>query len=105
MRRVRPAGFEPATLGSEDRCAIQLRHGRVLSTYSSVRSVAGEAPQGLCKKKYSRQLVAEVDGCSGSQQRPPVSICSIYRLLRGADLVSTAQYAVQVDSELQQANG
>lgn len=26
---VRPAGFEPATLGSEDRCAIQLRHGRV----------------------------------------------------------------------------
>ncbi len=28
---VRPAGFEPATLGSEDRCAIQLRHGRLLS--------------------------------------------------------------------------
>ena len=27
-RVVRPAGFEPATLGSEDRCAIQLRHGR-----------------------------------------------------------------------------
>ena len=26
--QVRPAGFEPATLGSEDRCAIQLRHGR-----------------------------------------------------------------------------
>ena len=24
---VRPAGFEPATLGSEDRCAIQLRQG------------------------------------------------------------------------------
>ena len=29
MRRVRPEGFEPSTLGSEDRCAIQLRHGRV----------------------------------------------------------------------------
>ncbi len=26
---LRPAGFEPATLGSEDRCAIQLRHGRL----------------------------------------------------------------------------
>ena len=25
--KVHPAGFEPATLGSEDRCAIQLRHG------------------------------------------------------------------------------
>jgi hypothetical protein len=29
---VRPAGFEPATLGSEDRCAIQLRHGRVINS-------------------------------------------------------------------------
>jgi hypothetical protein len=25
---ARPIGFEPITLGSEDRCAIQLRHGR-----------------------------------------------------------------------------
>jgi len=25
---ARPTGFEPVTLGSEDRCAIQLRHGR-----------------------------------------------------------------------------
>ena len=29
LSRVRPEGFEPPTLGSEDRCAIQLRHGRV----------------------------------------------------------------------------
>jgi hypothetical protein len=28
--KIHPAGFEPATLGSEDRCAIQLRHGRML---------------------------------------------------------------------------
>ena len=26
---IRPTGFEPVTLGSEDRCAIQLRHGRL----------------------------------------------------------------------------
>ena len=26
--KLRPEGFEPPTLGSEDRCAIQLRHGR-----------------------------------------------------------------------------
>ena len=32
MKRVRPEGFEPSTLGSEDRCAIQLRHGRVTAT-------------------------------------------------------------------------
>jgi hypothetical protein len=30
-RKVRPEGFEPPTLGSEDRCAIQLRHGRSLT--------------------------------------------------------------------------
>ncbi len=24
---IHPSGFEPETLGSEDRCAIQLRHG------------------------------------------------------------------------------
>jgi hypothetical protein len=29
--RVRPEGFEPPTLGSEDRCAIQLRHGRLIN--------------------------------------------------------------------------
>ncbi len=28
--KIRPEGFEPPTLGSEDRCAIQLRHGRFL---------------------------------------------------------------------------
>ncbi len=29
MAGVHPVGFEPTTLGSEDRCAIQLRHGCV----------------------------------------------------------------------------
>ena len=29
--QIRPIGFEPITLGSEDRCAIQLRHGRVFA--------------------------------------------------------------------------
>lgn len=28
---ARPVGFEPTTLGSEDRCAIQLRHGRLIA--------------------------------------------------------------------------
>ena len=29
-KKVHPAGFEPATLGSEGRCSIQLSHGRIL---------------------------------------------------------------------------
>ena len=28
FQRVRPEGFEPPTLGSEDRCSIQLSYGR-----------------------------------------------------------------------------
>ncbi len=27
VMKIHPVGFEPTTLGSEDRCAIQLRHG------------------------------------------------------------------------------
>lgn len=33
-QRIHPIGFEPITLGSEDRCAIQLRHGCMLKLLS-----------------------------------------------------------------------
>ena len=36
-REARPVGFEPTTLGSEDRCAIQLRHGRSVKNACSLR--------------------------------------------------------------------
>ena len=44
--KIRPVGFEPTTLGSEDRCAIQLRHGRVdrsAAGRSNCRSMADDA--------------------------------------------------------------
>ena len=33
---VRPEGFEPPTLGSEDRCSIQLSYGRISISVTSV---------------------------------------------------------------------
>ena len=39
---IRPAGLEPATLGSEDRYSIQLSYGRISEKYDSFsRSVQG----------------------------------------------------------------
>ena len=55
MKRVRPEGFEPSTLGSEDRCAIQLRHGRItkLSLTDAVKILKGG----------NRQLEKPWEGC------------------------------------------
>ena len=54
-KRVRPEGFEPSTLGSEDRCAIQLRHGRItkLSLTDAVKILKGG----------NRQLEKPWEGC------------------------------------------
>ncbi len=36
---MRPAGVEPATLGSEVRCSVQLNYGRVKTTLSNACSI------------------------------------------------------------------
>ena len=38
---VHPEGFEPPTLGSEDRCAIRLRHGREVHFENDLRISGG----------------------------------------------------------------
>ncbi len=35
--KARPKGFEPPTLGSEDRCAIQLSHGRYFADLTTAK--------------------------------------------------------------------
>ena len=41
---ARPKGFEPPTLGSEDRCSIQLSYGRMVRTVPLSGSVKTTAP-------------------------------------------------------------
>ena len=36
---VRPEGFEPPTLGSEDQCSIQLSYGRTSTYDKSIDSI------------------------------------------------------------------
>jgi hypothetical protein len=53
--QIRPAGLEPATLGSEDRCSIQLSYGRVwVDSSGFVDGVRGrDPPAGQARRENS----------------------------------------------------
>lgn len=83
MRQVRPAGFEPATLGSEDRCAIQLRHGRVLVPNSNVCWARSEALWFLvvssCQNRGSFLTLLDDRQMSWSARTPHAEVARGYR--------------------------
>ena len=56
--QIRPEGLEPPTLGSEDRCSIQLSYGRVARKYSSQ---TGTEPPGSPPVPVGRESVFTLD--------------------------------------------
>lgn len=104
FRLVRPAGFEPATLGSEDRCAIQLRHGRIsllkntrfaLALQLSLQTVSRQAPQNTARRRANnpqqpatarndpqRPATARNDPLDGEPMPRPVDIDESMRKIK-----------------------
>ncbi len=55
LRRVHPEGFEPPTLGSEDRCAIQLCHGCIL-----IKPIILVLPTTLSNRQSKSHVALEI---------------------------------------------
>ena len=67
--RLRPAGLEPATYGSEDRCSIQLSYGRKCYNYNGLQPSSSHSSTDLYNHSYNRyNKDGGRDGCS--RRRP-----------------------------------
>ena len=76
---VRPEGFEPPTLGSEDRCSIQLSHGRILCCFFNPGGIrpplAGRRPMLYPIEPRAHISIALF------KKRRPLRACAILSLL------------------------
>ncbi len=53
---ARPAGFEPATLGLEDRCSIQMSYGRIVRLVKLVGVERFELPTSCSQSRRATRL-------------------------------------------------
>ena len=87
-QKIRPEGFEPPTLGSEDRCAIQLRHGRTTQQYCTPVSDFWQGRQPTARRLRGMQSTFVAHNTHPAN--------NLLRTFQTKDIVATDRQVVEI---------